>query len=58
MAWKFELLARYPVPLTEGPVWDGEFMYFTHIQAHRIMCYDPKSGSISECSGFLVVISL
>jgi gluconolactonase len=48
MGWKFELLARYQVPLTEGPVWDGEFMYFTHIQAHRIMRYDPNSGTISE----------
>ena len=48
MGWKFELLARYPVRLTEGPVWDGEFMYFTHIQAHRIMRYDPKTGAITE----------
>ena len=48
MAWKFELLARYPVRLTEGPVWDGEYLYFTHIQAHRIMRYDPKGGAITE----------
>lgn len=48
MAWKFELLARYQVPLTEGPVWDGEFLYYTHIQAHRIMRYDPRSGAITE----------
>jgi gluconolactonase len=48
MSWKFELLARYTVPLTEGPVWDGRHMLFTHIQAHRIMSYDPKSGDISE----------
>lgn len=48
MAWKFELLARYSVPLTEGPIWDGEFLYYTHIQAHRIMRYDPKGGAITE----------
>ena len=40
--WKFELLMKPPAkPLTEGPVWDGEHLYFTHIQASRIMRYDP-----------------
>jgi gluconolactonase len=48
MPWKFELLKKpTAVPLTEGPVWDGEHIYFTHIQASRIMCYDPKSGAIT-----------
>ena len=38
MQWKFELLMKPPaVPLTEGPVWDGEHLYFTHIRASRIM---------------------
>ena len=46
--WKFELLMKPPaLPLTEGPVWDGEHLYFTHIQASRIMRYDPKSGAIT-----------
>jgi streptogramin lyase len=46
--WKFELLMKPPAkPLTEGPVWDGEHLYFTHIQASRIMRYDPKSGEIT-----------
>ncbi|MEI7678349.1 MAG: SMP-30/gluconolactonase/LRE family protein [Betaproteobacteria bacterium] len=46
--WNFELLVKpAAVPLTEGPVWDGEFLFFTHIQASRIMCYDPKSGAIT-----------
>ena len=46
--WKFELLMKPPAkPLTEGPVWDGEHLYFTHIQASRIMRYDPKSGAIT-----------
>ena len=49
MQWKFELLMKPPaVPLTEGPVWDGEHLYFTHIRASRIMRYDPKSGAITE----------
>src|SRR5262245_14975237 len=48
MSWKFELLMKPSgVPLTEGPVWDGEFLYFTHIQASRIMRYDPKSGALT-----------
>ena len=52
MQWKFELIMKPPaVPLTEGPVWDGEHLYFTHIRASRIMRYDPKSGAISEARG-------
>ena len=46
--WKFELLMKPPAkPLTEGPVWDGEHLYFTHIQASRIMRYDLRSGAIT-----------
>ena len=49
MQCKFELLLKpAPVPLTEGPVWDGEHLYFTHIRASRILRYDPKSGAITE----------
>ena len=49
MQWKFELLMRpSTVPLTEGPVWDGEHLYFTHIPASRIMRYDLKTNSITE----------
>ena len=49
MEWKFELLMKPPaVPLTEGPVWDGRHLYFTHIRASRIMRYDPKSREITE----------
>ncbi len=46
--WRFELLMKPPAkPLTEGPVWDGEHIYFTHIQASRIMRYDLQSGDIT-----------
>ena len=49
MSWKFELLLKpTTVPLTEGPVWDGESLLFTHIRASRIMRYDPMSGALSE----------
>lgn len=49
MSWKFELLMKpSAVPLTEGPVWDGEALLFTHIRASRIMRYDPKSGALGE----------
>lgn len=49
MSWKFELLMKPTgVPLTEGPVWDGEYLYFTHIKASRILRHDPKSGAITE----------
>lgn len=49
MQWKFELLMKPPVlPLTEGPIWDGEHLYFTHIQGSRIMRYDPQSRAITE----------
>jgi len=49
MQWKFELLMKpSAVPLTEGPVWDGEHLYFTHIRASRILRYDPKGREITE----------
>ena len=49
MQWKFELLMKPPaLRLTEGPVWDGEHLYFTHIHASRILRYDTKGGAITE----------
>jgi len=47
MQWKFELLMK-PSTITEGPVWDGEYLYFTHIWTSRILRYDPKSGAITD----------
>ena len=37
--------------VTEGPIWDGEALYFTHIPTSRIMRFDPKSGEISQWRG-------
>src|SRR3954464_12503050 len=47
MSWKFELLMK-PSRITEGPVWDGEHLYFTHILTSRILRHDPKTGEIVE----------
>lgn len=49
MSWKFELLMKPGTPpLTEGPVWDGEHLYFTHIQASKILRYDLKTNAITD----------
>jgi gluconolactonase len=47
MSWKFELLKKpVGIPITEGPVWDGEYLYFTHIHASTIFRYDLKTDAI------------
>ncbi len=49
MSWKFELLMKPPAkPLTEGPVWTGEEILFTHIQASKILRYDLKTNAITD----------
>ena len=48
MTWRFQLLAKPYGGVTEGPVWDGEYIYFTHIPTSRIMRYDPHRGEMSE----------
>jgi gluconolactonase len=48
MSWKFELLKKPAgIPITEGPVWDGEYLYFTHIHAGTIFRYDLKTDAIT-----------
>ena len=44
MSWDFELVAGPYGGTTEGPVWDGEAVIFTHIPGCRLLRYDPKSG--------------
>ena len=51
MEWRFELIERPYGGVTEGPIWDGEAVYFTHIPTSRIMRYDPGTGGISEWRG-------
>ena len=48
MSWNFELVAGPYGGTTEGPVWDGEALLFTHIPANRILRYDPESGETTE----------
>jgi gluconolactonase len=43
LSWDFERVAG-PFTLTEGPVWDGEALLFSDINASRIMRYDPGAG--------------
>jgi gluconolactonase len=48
MDWTFELLMKpRGIPLTEGPVWDGEHLLFTHIHASAILLLDTATGAIS-----------
>jgi len=48
MSWDFELIGGPYGGTTEGAVWNGEAVLFSHIPAHRILRYDPKSGDITE----------
>ena len=47
MPWKFELLTKPDTEqfITEGPVWDGEYIYFTQIRKSKILRYDPQTGA-------------
>ena len=47
MSWKFQLVIRPYGGVSEGPVWDGEAICFTHIPTSRIMKYDPATGGIT-----------
>ena len=51
MSWRFQLLNRPYGGVTEGPVWDGQAILFTHIPTSRIMRYDPTTGNISQERG-------
>ena len=51
MSWRFQLLNRPYGGVTEGPVWDGEAVYFTHIPASRIMRFDPGTGRTTQWRG-------
>jgi len=47
MSWDFELVDPPYGNVSEGPVWDGSGLLFTHIQESRIMRYDPRTRSCS-----------
>ena len=50
MSWRFELVEKPYGGVTEGPIWDGSSLLFTHIPTSRIMAYDPEFEEISEVS--------
>ena len=45
MGWEFELLDPPYGNVSEGPVWTGSVLLFTHIQESRILQYDPRTRS-------------
>ena len=47
MTWEFELLQPPYGGVTEGPVWDGSSLFYTQIQACRIMRYDPQTATVT-----------
>ena len=51
MSWQFQLLSKPQGGISEGPVWDGEALYYTHIQASRILRFEPKTEEITEARG-------
>ena len=44
MSWEFEIVDGPYDGTTEGPVWDGSGLLFTHIPTSRIMRFDPELG--------------
>jgi gluconolactonase len=48
MSWRFQLLDKPYGGVSEGPVWDGEAVLFTHIRTSRIMRYDPRANQLSQ----------
>ena len=47
MSWRFQLLNKPYGSVTEGPVWDGENLLFTHIAASCIYRCDHKTDEIT-----------
>lgn len=45
MNWQFERAGQNHGWFTEGPVWDGTKLLFTHVPTSRILTYDPQTDS-------------
>ena len=43
MGWQWELIHHHEF-ITEGPVWDGRYLFYSEIYANRTWRYDPASG--------------
>ena len=43
MSWQWQLVHHHEF-ITEGPVWDGRYLFYSEIAASRTWRYDPGSG--------------
>ena len=43
MSWRWEQIHHHEF-ITEGPVWDGRYLFYSEIAASRTWRYDPGSG--------------
>ena len=43
MSWQWDLVHHHEF-ITEGPVWDGRYLFYSEIGASRTWRYDPDSG--------------
>lgn len=43
MSWNWELVHHHDY-ITEGPVWDGRYLFYSEIGASRTWRYDPERG--------------
>lgn len=48
MNWNFELLDPPYGGVSEGPVWNGSYLLFTHIQQSLILRYDPATRRVTR----------
>ncbi len=46
MSWSFELVQPPYGGVSEGPLWYGSSLLYTHIQGCRIMRYDPRKDTL------------
>ena len=47
MSWEFELLQEPYGGVSEGPVWLNGVLFYTQIQACRVMRFDPADESFA-----------
>ena len=45
MSWNFIPVNGPYIGTSEGPVWDGQYILFTHIPGSIILQFDPKTST-------------
>ena len=45
--WKWETAVPELSPITEGPAWDGRYLWFVYTAIDGIMRFDPETGEYS-----------